>query len=90
MNHASPTVRQVLRQLPAPPRPEGLLGGLINDMHTALASGSHPLGRPVRRGRRTGGARHRSGLPGETRVLERGPGRRRDPGGGPINLVVWR
>jgi hypothetical protein len=37
MNHASPTVRQVLRRLPAPTRPAGLLGGLINDMHMMLA-----------------------------------------------------
>jgi hypothetical protein len=36
-NHASPTVRQVLRRLPPPTRAGGLLGALIEDMHTTLA-----------------------------------------------------
>ena len=39
MNQASPTVRQVLRRLPARTRPAGLLGALIKDMHTTLAEG---------------------------------------------------
>jgi hypothetical protein len=35
--HASRTVREVLRKLPLPTRPAGMLGELINDMHTKLA-----------------------------------------------------
>ena len=38
-SHASPTVRDVLRKLPPPTRPAGLLGALINDLHTKLAGG---------------------------------------------------
>jgi hypothetical protein len=38
-SHASPTVRDVLRRLPPPPRPAGMLGALINDMHTKLTGG---------------------------------------------------
>lgn len=33
---ASPTVRDVLRRLPPPTRPVGMLGALISDMHTKL------------------------------------------------------
>ena len=39
LDHASPTVRTVLRKLPPPPRPGGTLAALINDMHTKVASG---------------------------------------------------
>jgi immunity protein 5 of polymorphic toxin system len=35
LSHASPAVRDVLRRLPPPPRPAGMLGALISDMHTA-------------------------------------------------------
>lgn len=35
-DHASPTVRAVLRRLPPPPRSGGLLGRLINDLDAAL------------------------------------------------------
>ncbi len=38
-SHASPTVRDVLRRLPPPPRPAGMLGALISDMHTKLTEG---------------------------------------------------
>jgi hypothetical protein len=38
-SHASPTVREVLRRLPAPTRPAGMLGALISDMHTKLTGG---------------------------------------------------
>jgi len=38
-NHASPTVRQILRRLPAPTHSAGLLGALLKDMHTTLAEG---------------------------------------------------
>jgi hypothetical protein len=38
-SHASPTVRDVLRRLPPPTRPAGMLGALINDLHTKLAGG---------------------------------------------------
>jgi Imm-5 like putative immunity protein len=36
--HASPAVREVLRRLPPPPRPAGMLGELINDLHTKLTA----------------------------------------------------
>ncbi len=39
LRHATPAVRDVLRRLPPPPRPAGMLGALINDMHTKLAGG---------------------------------------------------
>jgi hypothetical protein len=39
LDRASPTVRGVLRRLPPPTRPAGMLGALINDMHTQLAGG---------------------------------------------------
>jgi hypothetical protein len=35
-SHASPTVRNVLRRLPPPTRPGGMLGALISDVHTKL------------------------------------------------------
>ncbi len=35
-SHASPTVRDVLRRLPPPTRPTGMLGALISDMHAKL------------------------------------------------------
>lgn len=38
-SHAAPTVRDVLRRLPPPTRPAGLLGALISDMHTKLTGG---------------------------------------------------
>jgi hypothetical protein len=38
-SHTSPTVRDVLRRLPAPTRPTGMLGALISDMHTRLTGG---------------------------------------------------
>jgi hypothetical protein len=38
-DHASPTVRQILRRLPAPARSAGPLGALIQDLHTTLAEG---------------------------------------------------
>jgi len=34
--HASPAVRDVLRRLPPPARPAGMLGALISEMHTKL------------------------------------------------------
>jgi len=39
LSHASPTVREILRRLPPPTRPVGMLGALINDMHRRLAWG---------------------------------------------------
>jgi len=39
LSHASPTVRDILRRLPPPTRPMGMLGALINDMHTKLTAG---------------------------------------------------
>lgn len=39
LRHASPTVRDILRRLPPPTRPTGMLGALINDMHTKLTAG---------------------------------------------------
>ena len=36
VSHASPTVREVLRRLPPPTRPAGLLGAAISDMHMQL------------------------------------------------------
>lgn len=39
--HASPDVRTVLRRLPPPPRPAGVLGTLINEMYTELAGADH-------------------------------------------------
>lgn len=39
LSHATPTVRDVLRRLPPPIRPAGLLGALISDMH-AKCTGS--------------------------------------------------
>jgi hypothetical protein len=38
VNHASPTVRDALRRLPAPNRSAGALGALISDMHTKLTT----------------------------------------------------
>ncbi len=38
-SHASPAVRNVLRKLPPPTRSAGLLGALINDLHTKLTAG---------------------------------------------------
>jgi hypothetical protein len=38
-NHASPAVREVLRKLPPPTRPAGMLGVLIRDLHEKLAGG---------------------------------------------------
>lgn len=40
LDHATPTVRAVLRKLPPPPRPGGALAALINDMHTKVAGGA--------------------------------------------------
>ncbi len=37
--HTWPAVRDVLRRLPPPTRPAGVLGRLINDLHTRLAAG---------------------------------------------------
>ncbi len=37
--HASPTVREVLRRLPPPPRSAGLLGDLINDLRDKMFAG---------------------------------------------------
>ena len=39
LSQASPTVREVRRRLPPPARPTGMLGALINDMHTKLTAG---------------------------------------------------
>jgi hypothetical protein len=36
LRHASPTVRDVLRRLPPPTRPTGMLAPLIRDTHTKL------------------------------------------------------
>jgi hypothetical protein len=36
LSHASPSVREVLRRLPPPPRSAGMLGALIGDLHTKL------------------------------------------------------
>lgn len=36
LDHASPTVRQILRRLPPPIRAGGTLGTLLNDLHTKL------------------------------------------------------
>jgi hypothetical protein len=36
---ASPAVRDILRRLPPPARPAGVLGALIDDMHTRLTVG---------------------------------------------------
>lgn len=38
-SHTSPTVRNVLRRLPPPTRPAGMLGALISDTHTKLTEG---------------------------------------------------
>jgi hypothetical protein len=38
-SHTSPTVRDVLRRLPPPTRPAGMLGALISDIHTKLSGG---------------------------------------------------
>jgi hypothetical protein len=38
-SHASPTVRDVLRRLPPPARPTGMLGALISDIHAKLTEG---------------------------------------------------
>jgi hypothetical protein len=38
-SHASPTVRDVLRRLPAPTRSAGMLGELISDLHTKVTAG---------------------------------------------------
>jgi hypothetical protein len=39
LHHASPAVREVLRRLPPPSRAAGVLGSLINDLHTKLTAG---------------------------------------------------
>jgi hypothetical protein len=39
LGHASPAVRDVLRRLPPPARSAGVLGALLNDMHTKLVAG---------------------------------------------------
>jgi hypothetical protein len=39
LGHASPTVRDVLRRLPPPIRPAGMLGALVSDVHAATATG---------------------------------------------------
>jgi hypothetical protein len=39
LHHASPAVREVLRRLPPPSRAADVLGSLINDLHTKLATG---------------------------------------------------
>jgi hypothetical protein len=39
LSHASPTVRDILRRLPPPTLPTGMLGALINDLHTKLTAG---------------------------------------------------
>jgi hypothetical protein len=39
VNQATPTVRDALRRLPAPPRSANALGAPINDMHTLLEDG---------------------------------------------------
>jgi hypothetical protein len=39
LEHASPTVRAVLRKLPPPPRPGGNLAALINDQYAKVMSG---------------------------------------------------
>jgi hypothetical protein len=39
LRHASSTVRDVLRRLPRPTGSTGMLGELINDMHTKLTAG---------------------------------------------------
>jgi len=44
LRHASPTVREILGRLPPPTRPAGMLGALITDMHTKLATGWSPPG----------------------------------------------
>jgi len=36
LSHASPTIRDVLRRLPPPPRSAGTLGAVISDLHTKL------------------------------------------------------
>ncbi len=36
VRHASPAVREVLRRLPPPTRPTGMLGALISEMHAKL------------------------------------------------------
>jgi hypothetical protein len=42
LSHASPAVRDVLRRLPPPTGRGGMLGALIDDMHTKLAGGGWP------------------------------------------------
>ena len=42
LDHASPAVRDVLRKLPPPIRPAGLLGELISDLHAAVTEGWRP------------------------------------------------
>ncbi len=39
LRHASPSVREILRRLPPPTRPAGMLGALIGDMHAELTGG---------------------------------------------------
>jgi hypothetical protein len=39
LDHASPAVREILRQLPPPPRPAGLLGELINNLRDKMIAG---------------------------------------------------
>ena len=40
VSHASPSVREVLRRLPAPQRGGGELGALIRDLHAKVAEGA--------------------------------------------------
>ena len=39
LGHASPVVRATLRKLPPPPRPEGTLAAIINDLYSKVAGG---------------------------------------------------
>lgn len=39
LEHASPAVRDVLRRLPPPDRPNGILGTVISDLHEAVHGG---------------------------------------------------
>jgi hypothetical protein len=39
LRHSSPSVRTVLRRLPAPPPAAGTLGTLIRDLHLQLSGG---------------------------------------------------
>lgn len=39
LERASPAVRDVLRRLPPPDRPAGILGAVISDLHEAVSEG---------------------------------------------------